>query len=71
MAEIILDSARFIHNLDCIAHHIKSRQKLALVLKDNAYGHGLVEIAQMAKTYGICNVFVKSYAEALEIKDIF
>ncbi|GAD19448.1 alanine racemase [Helicobacter fennelliae] len=71
MAEIILDSARFIHNLDCIAHHIKSRQKLALVLKDNAYGHGLVEIAQMAKTYGICNVFVKSYAEALKIKDLF
>ncbi len=71
MAEIILDSLAFRRNLDAIATKIKSPDKLALVLKDNAYGHGLLEVAQMAKEYGIQNVFVKSYTEALQIQDLF
>ena len=61
MAEILLDSDAFRHNLKLITQTIK--QKPALVLKDNAYGHGLHEIANMAQEYGIKDVFVKNYAE--------
>ncbi len=72
MAEIILDSKAFFHNLDeiCKATN-RNATNLALVLKDNAYGHGLLQIAQLAKDYGIQSVFVKSYTEALQIKDLF
>ncbi len=72
MAEIILDSKAFFHNLDEICRATNRNAKnLALVLKDNAYGHGLLQIAQLAKDYGIQSVFVKSFSEALQIKDLF
>ncbi|RAX56348.1 alanine racemase [Helicobacter sp. 10-6591] len=69
MAEILLDSNAFRHNLKLITQTIK--QKPALVLKDNAYGHGLHEIANMAQEYGIKDVFVKNYAEAKEVACLF
>ena len=45
--------------------------KLALVMKDNAYGHGLLQIAQLAKENDIDCVFVKNYDEALALQGIF
>jgi alanine racemase len=41
MAYIILNKNNFFNNLDIIANRTKSVDKVALVLKDNAYGHGL------------------------------
>jgi alanine racemase len=41
------------------------------VLKDNAYGHGLVEIASMAKEYGIKKCVVRTSEEAKKIIDFF
>ncbi len=45
--------------------------KLALVMKDNAYGHGLLQIASLAKENNIDCVFVKNYAEALQVQQFF
>lgn len=45
--------------------------EMALVLKDNAYGHGLEQIAALARAWGIKSVFVKNYAEALKIAHLF
>lgn len=45
--------------------------KLALVMKDNAYGHGLLQIANLAKENNIDCVFVKNYAEALQVQRFF
>lgn len=45
--------------------------EIALVMKDNAYGHGLLQIAQLAKENGIDCVFVKNYDEALALQGIF
>lgn len=45
--------------------------KIALVMKDNAYGHGLLQIAELAKENGIDCVFVKNYDEALALQEIF
>ena len=74
MSELILDSQAYKHNLNLISSHIAlhgSKAELAAVLKDNAYGHGLAQIADLAKQSGIKSVFVKNYAEAMGIKDKF
>ncbi|PAF49881.1 alanine racemase [Helicobacter sp. 12S02232-10] len=71
MSEILIDSKSFKNNLDIIASHIKDKNKLALVLKDNAYGHGIEQIASLACEYGIKSVFVKNEFEALKIAHFF
>lgn len=71
MPKLLIRSAHFKHNLDLISSHIGSQDKLALVLKDNAYGHGIKEIAKLAKEYGIKSVFVKNEMEALQIQNDF
>ena len=71
MSEIIIDSQSYKHNLNLISSHIGTSTELAIVLKDNAYGHGLEQISTLAREYGIKSVFVKNYAEAMQIKDDF
>ena len=71
MAYIILNKNNFFNNLDIIAKQTKTKDKIALVLKDNAYGHGLVEMAGLAKEYGITKAVVQNTKEAKEIEDFF
>ncbi|MDQ1264066.1 MAG: alanine racemase, partial [Campylobacterota bacterium] len=71
MAYIILNKNNFFNNLDIIANRTKSVDKIALVLKDNAYGHGLLEMASMASEYGIKRAVVQTSKEANEIESFF
>ncbi|MFA6138428.1 MAG: alanine racemase [Sulfurimonas sp.] len=71
MAKITLNKNNFFNNLDIIAKATKSVDKIAMVLKDNAYGHGLVEMATMAKEYGVKKAVVQTEEEAKVIEDIF
>ena len=71
MAYITLNKNNFFNNLDIIANKTKTKDKIALVLKDNAYGHGLVEVATMAKEYGVTKAVVRCQVEADMIKDFF
>ncbi len=71
MAYITLNKKHFFNNLNIIAQLSKDKDKIALVLKDNAYGHGLREMAKMAQQYGITRAVVRSYAEAKDIEDFF
>jgi alanine racemase len=71
MASIILNKNNFFNNLDIISKHTKAKDKIALVLKDNAYGHGLVEMATMAQEYGITKCVVQKESEALKVQDFF
>ncbi len=71
MAKITLNKNNFFNNLDIIAKATKSVDKIAVVLKDNAYGHGLVAMATMAKEYGVKRAVVQTDAEAKVIEDIF
>ena len=71
MAFITLDRRAFHHNLNMIAKQLQSREKIALVLKDNAYGHGLLPIAKMASKYGITRAVVRTLEEAQLIRDRF
>jgi len=68
---ITINKTNFFHNLDIIAQKTKSKDKIALVLKDNAYGHGLKLIAQLAKEYGITKAVVQTQEEANIILDYF
>ncbi|WP_457748685.1 alanine racemase [Sulfurimonas sp.] len=71
MAYITLHKNHFFNNLDIIAKLTKAKDKVALVLKDNAYGHGLLEIANLAREYGITKAVVRNNAEAKQIEDLF
>jgi alanine racemase len=46
-------------------------EKIGVVLKRNAYGHGIIEIANLIKEYGVQNVIVKDISEANLIQDLF
>jgi alanine racemase len=71
MAHINLNKKSFFHNLDIIAQVTSGKDKIAVVLKDNAYGHGLLQMATLAKEYGIKNAVVRTHQEALHVSEFF
>ena len=71
MAKIVLNKKNLFHNLNIISKQAGGKEKVALVLKDNAYGHGLLEIASLAKQYGIQKAVVRTLDEALLIQNDF
>jgi len=71
MGKIKLSREALRNNLDIITQQVGGKDKIAVVLKDNAYGHGAVMIAQEAQTYGITHAVVRLEREALEIEPFF
>lgn len=71
MSQVVLSRNNFYHNLELISNHAGSKEKVAIVLKDNAYGHGLIEIATMAKDFGIKKAVVRTLDEALKVEKLF
>ncbi len=71
MALITISKSNYFHNLDLLSKKAGAKEKLMVVIKDNAYGHGLEIMAKLASEYGIKKAAVKSYEEALHVKDFF
>jgi len=76
MAFIHINRQNFYHNLNQIALQIGSQkstaiQKIAIVLKDNAYGHGLEMMAKLASEFGILHAVVRKTSEAKQIESYF
>jgi len=71
MAFIQINKQHFYHNLNQIALQTGSVKKIAIVLKDNAYGHGLELIAKLASEYGITQAVVRTTSEAEKIEACF
>jgi alanine racemase len=71
MAYIKLDSSNLKHNLSQLALKSGSKSRLAVVLKDNAYGHGIREIAKISSDFGIQEAVVADIDEAEEIEKYF
>ena len=71
MAKILLNKENLFHNFEVISKQTGSVEKVAVVLKDNAYGHGLLEIATLASEFGIKKAVVKSLEEAIIIEKLF
>ena len=71
MSKITISKNNFFHNLTIIEKKLGSKDKIAIVLKDNAYGHGIEQIAKLSKEFGITNAIVKNNNEASIIKNSF
>jgi len=71
MAFITLNKAHFFHNLDLLCARAGGKTKLMAVLKDNAYGHDLRTMAELASEYGLLRAAVKNIDEAESIADLF
>jgi len=71
MAYITLNKKYFFNNLDIITKQSKGIDKVAVVLKDNGYGHGILEIAKMAEEYGVKKAVVSNNEEAKKIENYF
>ena len=71
MATITINKENFYHNLNQIALKTGSVERIAIVLKDNAYGHGLGIMASLSSAFGIRHAVVRSRGEADSIKHLF
>ena len=70
MSFCLIDSERLKHNIDIVSNFIDFH-KIAIVIKNNAYGHGLLEIAKLASNNGIKHAVVINCKEANLVKDFF
>ena len=65
-----IDLAKFDANIKCVRAALRRETSLMLVVKANAYGHGLCEIVKQAAASGV-TWFVTAYAtEARAIREI-
>jgi len=71
MAFITINRQNFYHNLNQIALKTGSVEKIAIVLKDNAYGHGLELMGKLASEFGIKHAVVRKTNEAEIIRSLF
>jgi alanine racemase len=71
LAKIIISKLNYFHNLSVISKHVKDKEKIAVVLKDNAYGHGLIEIATLASEFGVTKAVVQTLDDAIKIEKLF
>jgi len=68
MATIFLNRENLFFNLNKIS---KINPNIIAVIKDNAYGHGIVTFSKMLKEYGIKKVCVRNNNEADIVKSVF
>ncbi len=71
MGYIKINKNAFFYNLEVIIKKAGDRDKVALVLKDNAYGHGLLEIASLSSEFGIKRAVVRNLFEAKRVESFF
>lgn len=71
MSKIVINKSHLFHNLKLVEEKIKDKNKIAVVLKDNAYGHGIVEISKLCQEYGVKNAVVRTLEEAESIVTFF
>ncbi|MEA3513475.1 MAG: alanine racemase, partial [Campylobacterota bacterium] len=64
MGFISLDKKAFFNNADFYSDLLGDKSKLCIALKDNAYGHGLEEMASLSLAYGINHTMVRNILEA-------
>ncbi|MGH1601034.1 alanine racemase [Campylobacter majalis] len=71
MSIIRLNKAAYIHNLTKILDKVGDKNRVILILKDNAYGHGAAIISDVASELGFGFCAVKNEIEASEMVDKF
>jgi len=71
MSFINISKDNYFFNLSKIAERVENIDQIAVVLKDNAYGHGLETMAKLAKEFGIKRAVVRKVFEAEIIQQYF
>ncbi|MBZ7994037.1 alanine racemase [Campylobacter canadensis] len=72
MAYITINKENYFYNLnECLKHINNNIDNFVLILKDNAYGHGLLQISNLALEFGINFIALKNQNEAEEVKNKF
>ena len=71
MATIKISKSNLYHNLNQLALKSGSKSKIAAVLKDNAYGHGIELMAKLTSEWGIEQAVVMNNQEASKIEALF
>ncbi len=71
MAYIKIDKKNFFYNLNQFALKLGSKDKIAIVLKDNAYGHELDLMAKLSFEFGLTKAVVRNFSEAKRVKEYF
>jgi len=71
LAKIALSRSAFFHNLSLLAQKLGNKERIAVVLKDNAYGHGLIPMAELANAFGIIRAVVRTVEEAEAVAHLF
>ncbi len=71
MALIEINRDNLFYNLRWFSNRVGSKSKLAVVLKDNAYGHGIDIIAKLSSKFGVKIAVVRDAQEAMKIKEYF
>jgi len=71
MAYIEINRDNFFYNLNQFVSKTGSKESIAIVLKDNAYGHGLELMARLSAEFGLTKAVVRDYNEAKKIKKYF
>ncbi len=71
MAFIKIDRDNFFYNLNQFLNRVGSKDKIAIVLKDNAYGHGLEIMAELSYKFGLTQAVVRDICEARSIERYF
>lgn len=70
MSRITLSKAALASNLSSISKKAPL-EKIYAVLKDNAYGHGLLEFGSLCASFGVRGAIVRDAKEALVVADFF
>ncbi len=71
MATIKISKNNLYHNLNQLALKTGDKEKIAAVLKDNAYGHGIEIMAKLVSEYGLSQAVVINTQEAKKISSYF
>jgi len=71
MAYIKINRENFFYNLNQFVSKTGSKESVAIVLKDNAYGHGLELMAELSAEFGLTHAVVRTYREAQQIMVYF
>ena len=69
LVEVVIYRDRLLHNLQ-ILRDKGGQNEIAPVLKSNAYGHGLVEVAEILDNQDLPFFVVDSYHEALVLRNV-
>lgn len=68
LVEVVIFRERLLQNLEILRQNAKGLE-IAPVLKSNAYGHGLVEVAKILDPLGVPFFVLDSYHEALVLRN--